>query len=140
MIQVIKRDKSTADLDITKIRNVVQWSCEGLDVNPIALEAGLTTELRNGITTREIQNNLINCALKMCSVEESDWRYVAGRLHIWGLWKDTRIKRQFGGYSTNTVFTKHQSTDFSKYVYWQVERGVYDKRITEIYDEDDDED
>ena len=137
MIQVIKRDKSTADLDITKIRNVVQWSCEGLDVNPIALEAGLTTELRNGITTREIQNNLINCALKMCSVEESDWRYVAGRLHIWGLWKDTRIKRQFGGYSTNTVFTKHQSTDFSKYVYWQVERGVYDKRITEIYDEDD---
>lgn len=94
-IQVIKRDGTTASLDVSRIRKVVEWSCAGMDVNPITLEAGLKTRLRNGVTTREIQDNLINCALEMCSPDEPDWRYVAGRLHIWSLWKDTLVSRGY---------------------------------------------
>lgn len=95
-ITVVKRDGTSQALDISKIRVVVNWACEGLNISPIALEAGLTTRLRNGITTREIQDNLINCALEMCSPDEPDWRYVAGRLHIWSLWKDIQLSRGFG--------------------------------------------
>lgn len=116
-IQVIRRDGSRTSLNIAKIRAVVDWACAGREVNPIALEAGLKTRLRNGITTREIQDNLINCALEMCSPEEPDWRYVAGRLHIWSLWKDTQVSRgyQYGDYE-QTVRTK-------------VAAGQYDERI-----------
>lgn len=116
-ISVIRRDGSTAALDVTKIRKVVNWACQGLDANPITLEAGLTTRLRTGVTTREIQDNLINCALEMCSPSEPDWRYVAGRLHIWSLWKDTLVSRgyQYGDYA-QTVFSK-------------VQAGEYDSRI-----------
>jgi ribonucleoside-diphosphate reductase alpha chain len=116
-IQVVRRDGSKTALDITKIRLVVDWACTGKEVNPIALEAGLTTRLRNGITTREIQDNLIHCALEMCSPDEPDWRYVAGRLHIWSLWKDTLVSRgyQYGNYE-RTVRTK-------------VEQNQYDERI-----------
>lgn len=116
-IQVIRRDGSWTALNISKIRAVVDWACAGREVNTIALEAGLTTRLRHGITTREIQDNLINCALEMCSPEEPDWRYVAGRLHMWSLWKDTLVSRgyQYGNYET-TVRTK-------------VENGSYDKRL-----------
>ena len=95
-IQVIRRDGSTTSLDITKIRSVVEWACADKEVNPITLEAGLTTRLRNGVTTREIQDNLIDCALGMCSPEDAEWRYVAGRLHIWNLWKDTIVSRGYG--------------------------------------------
>ena len=95
-IQVIRRDGSYTPLDITKIRSVVAWACGSQNVNPITLEAGLTTRLRNGVTTREIQDNLIDCALGMCSPDEPAWRYVAGRLHIWNLWKDTQVSRGFG--------------------------------------------
>ena len=95
-IQVIRRDGSYTPLDITKIRSVVEWACGSQNVNPITLEAGLTTRLRNGVTTREIQDNLIDCALGMCSPDEPAWRYVAGRLHIWNLWKDTQVSRGFG--------------------------------------------
>ncbi len=100
-IEVIRRDGSKTGLNISKIRDVVSWACQGYQVNGIALEAGLTTRLRDGITTREIQDNLINCALEMCSLEEPDWRYVSGRLHIWSLWKDTLVSRgyQYGNYS-----------------------------------------
>ncbi len=121
-IRVIRRDGSTTSLNIGKIRDVVEWACEGKKVNSIALEAGLTTRLRDGITTREIQDNLINCALEMCSPEEPDWRYVAGRLHIWSLWKDTLVVRgyQYGNYE-ETVKT-------------QVKNRLYDERIL-IYSE-----
>ena len=121
-IRVIRRDGSTTSLNIGKIRDVVEWACEGKKVNSIALEAGLTTRLRDGITTREIQDNLINCALEMCSPEEPDWRYVAGRLHIWSLWKDTLVAR---GY---------QYGNYEKTVKTQVKKLLYDERIL-IYSE-----
>ena len=95
-ILVVRRDGSPTALDITKIRAVVKWATDGQNVNPITLEAGLTTRLRNGVTTRDIQDNLIDCALGMCSPDEPAWRYVAGRLHIWSLWKDTLVSRGFG--------------------------------------------
>ncbi|MDZ8087084.1 MAG: ribonucleoside-diphosphate reductase subunit alpha [Nostoc sp. DedQUE12b] len=116
-IYVVRRDGSTAPLEINKIRTVVNWACCGLSANPIALEAHLTTRLRPGITTGEIQDNLIRCALDLCSPEEPDWRYVAGRLHIWSLWKDTQVSRGYQyGYYARTVKAK-------------VLLGEYDRRI-----------
>jgi len=112
-IQVLRRDGTPTQLDITKIRKVVKWACHGLDANPITLEAGLTTRLRTGVTTREIQDNLIDCALGMCSPSEPDWRYVAGRLHVWSLWKDTLVNRgyQYGNYP-QTVQTKLSAGEY----------------------------
>jgi len=116
-ILVARRDGSLTPLDIAKIRAVVEWACAGQNVNPITLEAGLTTRLRNGVTTREIQDNLIDCALGMCSPEEPAWRYVAGRLHIWSLWKDTQVSRGFG------------YGDYRNAVEFQVAAGRYDRQI-----------
>lgn len=136
-INVIQRNGKTSELNINKIRTVIKWACDKLDVSPIVLESGLTTKLRDGISTKDIQENLINCALTLCSPEEPDWRYVAGRLHIWGLWKDTRISRQFGGYLSPTVFKDIEGADYAKYVDWQVKRGIYDHKITQFYDQED---
>ncbi|MGI0484258.1 ribonucleoside-diphosphate reductase subunit alpha [Pantanalinema rosaneae CENA516] len=118
-IQVIRRNGSLTPLDVTKIRTVVNWACRGLSANPITLEASLTTRLHSGITTREIQDNLIRCALELCSPDEPDWRYVAGRLHIWSLWKDTQVSR---GY---------QYGDYAQTVQAKVRDGQYDRRILE---------
>ncbi|MDJ0690754.1 MAG: LAGLIDADG family homing endonuclease [Xenococcaceae cyanobacterium MO_188.B32] len=116
-IQVIKRNGSFAPLDITRIRSVVDWACFGKKVNSIALEARLTTRLRQGVTTREIQDNLINCALELCSPTEPEWRDVAGRLHIWSLWKDTIVSRGYG------------YGDYSKTVERKLDIGLYDSSI-----------
>lgn len=116
-IEVIKRNGKSAPLDVSKIRKVVNWACNGKDVNTIALESGLKTRLRDGITTRDIQDNLINCALEMCDLDQPDWRYVAGRLHIWSLWKDCLAIR---GYNYG---------DYAQTVSTFVEQGKYDRRI-----------
>jgi ribonucleoside-diphosphate reductase alpha chain len=116
-IQVIRRDGSLTSLDITKIRSVVEWACRDKDVTPITLECGLTTRLRYGVTTREIQDNLIDCALSMCSPQEPEWRYVAGRLHIWSLWKDIIVSRGYG------------YGNYPQTVELQVNNGGYDRAI-----------
>jgi ribonucleoside-diphosphate reductase alpha chain len=123
-IQVIRRNGSWTELDISRIRYVVEWATAGLEANHLALEAGLTTRLRHGITTREIQENLINCALQMCSLEEPDWRYVAGRLHIWSLWKDIEVSR---GYAYGNYPLTVKSL---------VESEQYDSRIAIYTDEE----
>ena len=127
-IQVIRRDGTPTPLNITKIRAVVEWACNFTsteigkgrveqDINPITLEAGLTTRLRNGVTTRDIQDNLIDCALGMCSPAEPAWRYVAGRLHIWSLWKDIQVSRGFG------------YGDYPRTVQFQIDAERYDRQI-----------
>jgi ribonucleoside-diphosphate reductase alpha chain len=117
MIQVIKRNGRREDLQIGRIREVATWACEGLEVSELILEAGLKARLREGITTREIQESLIQSALEKCTLENSDYRYVAGRLLIWSLWKNTLINRGYGydGYirSLNDKIFK----------------GIYDKRL-----------
>jgi ribonucleoside-diphosphate reductase alpha chain len=115
--KVVKRNGTLAPLKVGKIREVVNWACAGKDVNSIALEAGLTTRLRNGITTREIQDNLIHCALELCNVDDTDWRYVAGRLLMWSLWKDTLVNR---GYTYG---------NYPQTVRSFVDSGKYDPRI-----------
>ncbi len=116
-IEVIKRSGKSAFLDISKIRKVVDWACADKDVNSIALESGLKTRLRDGITTREIQDNLINCALELCDLDQPDWRYVAGRLHIWSLWKEILVSRgyNYGNYAQTVIDS--------------VAKGKYDDRI-----------
>jgi ribonucleoside-diphosphate reductase alpha chain len=123
-ILVMRRDGSPTNLDITKIRAVVEWACMGQNVNSITLEAGLTTRLRNGVTTRDIQDNLIDCALGMCSPDEPAWRYVAGRLHIWSLWKDIQVSRGFG------------YGNYAAAVEFQVAAKRYDRKILQYSPEE----
>ena len=92
---VLNREGLSVNYDPTKIRKVVSWACEGLDVNPIVLEGSLKKAIKSGTTTRDIQATLINQAVKLTSLEEPDWRYVAGRLHIWNIRQDVLVERGY---------------------------------------------
>ena len=120
-IKVQKRDGSLVDLDITKIRKVVGWACEGLTVQSVALESRMSERLVDGVTTRDIQRNLINCALQMCSPEQPDWRYVAGRLHMWNIWKEVELSR---GYD---------QSDYYIHVNHMTEKGYYAPDLLSSY-------
>jgi len=91
--RVIKRDGSKDQYDITKIRKVINWAVEGLEVNPLQLEAELDVFLRDDIKTKEIQNAVILAALRLTSVESPDWKFVAGRLRLFDIYKSIAIRR-----------------------------------------------
>ena len=89
-VNVKKRDGDVEEFSTDKIKNVVNWACSGLDVNPLELESKISTLNQEGITTVEIHDNVIHHAQTLARAEVPDWVYVAGRLNTMKLWKDTR--------------------------------------------------
>ncbi len=124
MRQVINRARIKEDLDITKIREKLTRACEGLEVNMIELESCIDSIYQENITTKKIQESLINQAVAMTSFEESDWTYAAGRLLMMETEREVFHKRGFSYgnlYKTITLLT---------------EKGIYDKRLLEYTEED----
>lgn len=122
-MKIEKRNGRLEPLDVDKIKKVVQSAAKGLDINPLELESKVTSVFKDGISTREIQENLINQALTLTSINEPDWRYMAGRLLIMNFWKDTFLSR------------KYNYDNFLHHVKVMVKNGLYDKKITEIYND-----
>ena len=122
--QVIKRSKEIVDFDILKIRNVIEWAVEGLDVSPIKLESNLKMSLKPKMTSIEIHQMVIHSALELTSLEEPEWSQVASRLKLISMYKDACQTRDYSkfGYDKYTRFVKQA-----------IKEGLYDDVITKKY-------
>jgi ribonucleoside-diphosphate reductase alpha chain len=88
---VIKTDGRKEKFYPEKIKKVIQWATQGLDVNPLVLESKFDEFVREEIKTDDIQRNLIYHARILCTPEEPEWSIVAGRLETMRRWKRTQI-------------------------------------------------
>lgn len=122
--KIVKRNGEVVPLDITKIRQVIEWAAEGLDINPIELESNLHMRFRNNMTTKEIQENVIDTSMQLTSIDEPDWRILAARLKLMDLYKDVKFEK---GYDTFGY------DDYLRHVKQSVKEGLYDKAIMEHY-------
>ena len=124
MRQVINREGIREKLDITKIREKLLRACMDLEVSMVELESHIDSIYQEDITTKKIQESLINQAVSMTSFEESDWTYVAGRLLMMETEREVYHKRGFS------------YGQFSKTIKKLVELGVYDRRLLEYSDKE----
>ena len=127
MRQVINRAGIKENLDITKIREKLLRACDNLEVNMVELESYVDSIYQDDITTKKIQESLINQAVSMTSFEESDWTYVAGRLLMMETEREVFHKRGFSYgrfYETIKLLT---------------ENNIYDKRLMEYSKDEIDE-
>ena len=86
-ITVIKRDGRREPLDISKIRKYTMAACEGLEgVDYSELELDAKLQFRDGITTEEIQNTLIQTAVDKIDIDRPNWNFVAARLFLYDLY------------------------------------------------------
>ena len=81
-ILVQKRDGRFENYDIAKIKNIISFATKDLRVNPLTLEATISSKVKNKIKTSEIQFNLIQSTVSLITIDEPDWSIVAGRLDI----------------------------------------------------------
>jgi ribonucleoside-diphosphate reductase alpha chain len=88
---VIKTDGRKEKFYPEKIKKVIQWATQDLDVNPLVLESKFDEFVREEIKTDDIQRNLIYHARILCTPEEPEWSIVAGRLETMRRWKRTQI-------------------------------------------------
>jgi ribonucleoside-diphosphate reductase alpha chain len=122
-MRVKKRNGNLEDFDINKIKKVIKWATDGIDVNPLELESQMSIIFKDGMTTDEIHENSIIAANNLTSIENPEMRYVAGRLYIMQFWKHLKISRGYI-YSLYRTVTENCS------------KGIYDKKILDMYTEE----
>lgn len=124
-MQVLKRDGSTEELNIAKMRKVIQNACEGLECDPLELEMDAQIQFRDGMTTREIQQALIKVATEKTSVQATNWRFVSARLLAYDIYKDAMNKRGHNHFGYG---------DFYELIKYGTDIGKYGKYLLEKYD------
>ena len=131
--KIIKRDGQSENYDVKKIRRVIEWATKDFDLNSIKLESNVEMTLQNGIATRKIQQAVILSALSLATIEEPDWKYVAGRLKLFDIYKDIAILRGLHkkGYPLYNI-----RNSFRKYIIISVEKGIYSDVLVKKYTPD----
>ena len=119
-IFIVKRDGSKELINIDKIHKVVEFACDGLaGVSSSQIEMNANLQFYDGMATHEIQEVLVRSANDLISSDAPNYQYAAARLLSYGVNKDV-----FGEYNAITL---QQNIDVN------IERGVYDKEILELY-------
>ena len=118
---VIKRDGRKVPQEIIKIREQINDASEGLDVNPLELEAKISGGLKNNMKTSDIQEFILHTATTLITVDEPDWIKVCGRLATHQLHREVY------------KHTKIDYSDFDKYIDYAVKNGYYRKDFVKLF-------
>lgn len=122
--KVIKRNLTTEDYNPAKIKKIIIKATSGFDLQGNLLEDALTSSLKDSISTQEIIRALTMSALNLASVEEPEWKNVAGRLKLFELYKKVAISRQSD--ITNIY-------NYSSILERNIANGIYTSLIKEKY-------
>lgn len=87
---VTKRSGIKVPLDYDKIHAMVEWACEDLkDVSVSQVVTSAQLQFYNEISTKVIHNTLIKAAVNLITEQTPDYQYVAARLLLVDLRKET---------------------------------------------------
>ena len=133
---VTKRDGTQQPYEVSKIRFAINEACQGLDVDTLALEAKVSNNFSDGVTTTQIQSYLVQTARQLITAEEPEWSKVAGRLAVMNLWKETI---NFRGYGYDDYFKHLTLMTSPKYLQSHTDNleestvSYYDPKILDLY-------
>lgn len=122
-MKVIKSSGITQEFDQNKIMQVLNWACEGIkftsDLDMYDLFDRITPHLKDGMTTKEIQDAVVKVASDSITLDEQDYQYVASNLAQFGLRK--------------AVYGQFDPPKFFDHITKTVTLGLYDTEILEKY-------
>jgi ribonucleoside-diphosphate reductase alpha chain len=121
-IQVVKRSKEKEVFNIDKINKTVKWAVDGIkDVSLLDIEINAKINIRDGITTEEIHQVLIESAANLITIDTPNYQYVAARLLTYQLRKNV-----WGGKNPPKLIDLIKKN---------VDVGVYTSEIFDLYSE-----
>ena len=120
---IVKRDGTKEHLNIDKIHFVVEEACKGLaGVSSSQIEMNANIQFYDGMSTEEIQEVLVRSANDLISLDNPNYQFAAARLLSYGLYKQ--------------VFGRYQPQTLREIIDTNIQRGVYDKEILELYSDE----
>lgn len=124
-INLIKRDGSKQEFSIFKLEKLLSDVCKGFPLNAQKPLENMDDYLKDGMTTKDLFNALMMNVLSLTSVEEPEWKNVAGRMKMLSLYKEASKNRNM---PKNTP-----PYDYVSFLNYAVKNGVYSSVITEKY-------
>ena len=122
-INVTKRDGSIQAFDLEKVHKVLEWAVEdisGVSMSEIELKANI--QLYDKIPAYDIHELLIKSAAELISEQTPNYQFVAARLISYKMRKE--------------AYGEYEVPPLTMIIERNVELGVYDKEITNLYNED----
>lgn len=118
---VTKRKGHTEEFQWDKIRKVIDWAAEGLEVSTSQVELSLKLHVVDGVHTDELHRAVVKSISDLISETEPDYAKMAARAGMFGIRKE--------------VYGQFEPIHFNPFVKSMVSRGLYDKQILQDYDE-----
>ncbi|ASD51969.1 NrdA-like aerobic NDP reductase large subunit [Pseudomonas phage PspYZU05] len=118
-MQIIKSSGVSQEFAPEKTLKILISASEGTSVDPYQLYEMVMPYIRNGMTTRELQTNLIKVAASNISRETPDFQFVASNLTMFALRKD--------------VYGQFEPPAFFDHISRVTKANIYDKEILEKY-------
>lgn len=119
-ILVVKRHGAKEPFDVNKIHKVLEWATEeinGVSISEIELKANI--QIHNGIATGDIHELLIKSSSELISENTPNYQFVAARL------VNYKIRKE--------VYRSYTPWHLTELIKKNIERGVYDKAILDMY-------
>lgn len=125
---VIKRNGDKVPFNVMKIKKVIEWATDDLQVNPLVLESQIHINVQNNMTTEQIQDIVISTAISLTKIEDTfidlEWRIVAARLRMLNIYKKAKKTQGHDSFGYDSYY---------KFVLKAVEEGIYDRKIIDEY-------
>ena len=113
---VTKRDGRKEKLNLEKIRKQTYPACEGVEkVSPEELEFELSLVLKDGISTEQIQSELIKISASKVTVDNPQWLIVSSRLALYDLYH--KVKHQYNKAISGNVYELISLRDYLNKAY-----------------------
>lgn len=123
-LSVKKRSGAIEELSLEKIHKVLEWACEGItNVSISEIELRANIQLYDGILADDIHELLIKSAAELIDEDTPNYQYVAARLINYKLRK--------------LVYGSYEPIPLYDIVVNNVNAGVYDPQILDLYAEED---
>ena len=92
-LNLIKRDGTKQEFSIFKLEKLLNDVCKGFPLNAQKPLENMDDYLKDGMTTKDLFNALTMNVLSLTSVEEPEWKNVAGRMKMLALYKQASLNR-----------------------------------------------
>ena len=120
-----KRNGIMQEFSLFKLENLLNHVCEGYPLDSKKPLYNIDEYLKDNMTTKDLFTALTMNVLSLTSVEEPEWKNVAGRMKILSLHKEVALARKV---------QKNQSPyNYPEFVNYAVDNGIYDSVLIEKY-------
>lgn len=122
-MRVLKRNGEHAYFDFKKIEKVIRFACS----NEETVEKFMSewqVQVKDGMTTKEIQQSLIQFAAEQINATTPQWDKVAAKLFLYDMVKEAGIHRGYKRYGYG---------NFYRMIVDLTDKGLYDSLILEHY-------